>query len=230
MQNEVEKTTIGQECLVTCQTSQGTLLRANCLRLTRHVAVFEVYSPGTVLLISEVLSDFNLILKDAKIYSGQAVVKKLVSTGLVEVCEVELGDGWLDVDLFIGLADKNHLPEAFRGYIQDWQRQYLVLPEFKVHIADMQMFFMELRLWLDQVELGIRAAPVGDRTQLEQEITAQLAASAIPHIDGLFEKFEELAEGLEEGSKPLHRAYMKRQLHPLVLCSPFAYRTFAKPL
>jgi extracellular factor (EF) 3-hydroxypalmitic acid methyl ester biosynthesis protein len=27
-----------------------------------------------------------------------------------------------------------------------------------------------------------------------------------------------------------HQAYMKQHLHPLVLCSPFAYRTFAKPL
>lgn len=28
----------------------------------------------------------------------------------------------------------------------------------------------------------------------------------------------------------MHRSYIKRQLHPLVLCSPFIYRTFQKPL
>jgi extracellular factor (EF) 3-hydroxypalmitic acid methyl ester biosynthesis protein len=30
--------------------------------------------------------------------------------------------------------------------------------------------------------------------------------------------------------QPMHRNYIKRQLHPLVLCAPFAYRTFQKPL
>src|SRR5207249_3652999 len=29
---------------------------------------------------------------------------------------------------------------------------------------------------------------------------------------------------------PAHRVYMRRQLHPLVLCAPFAYRAYAKPL
>jgi extracellular factor (EF) 3-hydroxypalmitic acid methyl ester biosynthesis protein len=29
---------------------------------------------------------------------------------------------------------------------------------------------------------------------------------------------------------PSHRTYAKRQLHPLILCSPFAYRTYHKPL
>ena len=28
----------------------------------------------------------------------------------------------------------------------------------------------------------------------------------------------------------MHRAYARRQLHPLILCSPFMYRTFHKPL
>src|SRR3970282_486645 len=29
---------------------------------------------------------------------------------------------------------------------------------------------------------------------------------------------------------PYHRNYAKRQLHPQLLCSPFAYRTYHKPL
>ena len=27
-----------------------------------------------------------------------------------------------------------------------------------------------------------------------------------------------------------HEAYLRRHLHPLLLCSPFAYRTYQKPL
>jgi extracellular factor (EF) 3-hydroxypalmitic acid methyl ester biosynthesis protein len=39
-----------------------------------------------------------------------------------------------------------------------------------------------------------------------------------------------VAEPLEKEDTPAHRDYMRRQLHPLLLCSPFAHRTFEKPL
>jgi extracellular factor (EF) 3-hydroxypalmitic acid methyl ester biosynthesis protein len=78
--------------------------------------------------------------------------------------------------------------------------------------------------------LGLRSAPAGRHPELEQAAATQVSASAIPHIDGLFEKFELLAADVEEDLRPLHRTYLKRQLHPLTLCSPFAQRTFTKPL
>jgi extracellular factor (EF) 3-hydroxypalmitic acid methyl ester biosynthesis protein len=220
----------GQECVVNCLSSQGIQIRANCVRVTRHAVVFEICVPGNTLLTSEVLREFKITLRERTIFSGKAVVKNLVSTGLVELCEAELDQGWLDIDGFAVLADKGRLREEFHNYLAGWQKQYTVRPEFKLHIADMQMFFIELRQWLDQVELGVRAVHVDNRAEIEREVTTQLASSVIPTIDGLFEKFEMLAGAVEEAQRPLHRAYMKRQLHPLVLCSPFAHRTFTKPL
>jgi extracellular factor (EF) 3-hydroxypalmitic acid methyl ester biosynthesis protein len=49
-------------------------------------------------------------------------------------------------------------------------------------------------------------------------------------INTFFDKFEAIAHNLDENARPVHQAYMKRQLHSVVLCSPFAYRTFQKPL
>jgi extracellular factor (EF) 3-hydroxypalmitic acid methyl ester biosynthesis protein len=219
-----------QECVVTCLGSQGVQVHASCARLTRHAAVFEVYGPSSTLLASEVLNEFKISLRGRTVFSGKAVVKRLVSTGLKEVCEAELGEGWLDFDGFAALADKSRLSEEFRSYIAGWQKQYTVRPEFKLHIADMQIFFIELRQWLDQVEMGVRAAAADNLADIEHDITGQLASCVIPTVDGLFEKFEMLAGTLEEEQRPLHRAYMKRQLHPLLLCSPFAHRTFTKPL
>jgi extracellular factor (EF) 3-hydroxypalmitic acid methyl ester biosynthesis protein len=183
-----------------------------------------------VLQISELLGDFKIILGERTAYSGRAVVHAVVNPGATLLCEATLSDAWLDPNIFADLADTSRLAEDFRSYLQIWHKQYKVLPDFKLHIADMQMFFMELRQWLDQVELGFGTVAGDRRENLVREVTGQLAASVIPSINGLFEKFEDLAAAMEEDLKPLHRAYMKRQLHPLVLCSPFAYRTFAKPL
>ncbi len=43
-------------------------------------------------------------------------------------------------------------------------------------------------------------------------------------------KFEAVAETIPAELQPAHRSYIKRQLHPIVLCAPFVYRTFQKPL
>jgi len=225
MDNSVVK-----ESLITCYTSQGIELRATMLRLTRYLAVFELYNPASVLLASEVLNEFKILVKHRIVYSGRAIVRHLVNTGLTLVCEASLEDFWLEGDFLPNQNQGPKLRDECAEFFQEWAKLYRVSPEYKLIIADMQSFFMELRLWLNQVELGIRSTPSGDRFQLEQDVIKELEQPIIPIINGLFEKFETVAEGIEAGLLPVHMSYMKRQLHPLLLCSPFAYRTYSKPL
>ena len=217
--------------LVVCQDHQGVELRASLSRLTRYLAVIEVYNPGVVVRLSEVLTHFQIIIQDRVIYNGRAVVRNLVSTGLALVCEVALEEGsWTDVEFTQAMLGNGKLREEFGEFIGEWAKLYKVAPDFKLIIADMQTFFMDLRLWLDQVELSIRSAPAGDRVRLERAAAEEVAEPVIASMDALFEKFEAIAGGLDEELKPAHRSYMRRQLHPWILCSPFAYRAFAKPL
>jgi len=87
-----------------------------------------------------------------------------------------------------------------------------------------------LRRWLEQVELGIRSEPTGDRVAIEKGVILELQKPILQTTTSLFQRFEETAGKIEEELQPIHRAYVKRQIHPLVLCSPFIYRTFQKPL
>jgi extracellular factor (EF) 3-hydroxypalmitic acid methyl ester biosynthesis protein len=224
------QTTDYQDSLVICQTSSGVEFRANPLRLTRHAAVFEIYSPTLVLRASEVLEGLNILLGNRILYMGRGVVRGLVTTGAVTVCEVALEDNWRDVEFTEDALRNGKLREQFQTFLRDWQKVYRVEHEYKVIIADMQSFFSDLRLWLDQVEIGIRSSPSGDRLALEQFVAEELAQPVIPCINLLFERFEAVAQNLPEELLPAHRYYMRRQLHPYVLCSPFAYRTYQKPL
>jgi extracellular factor (EF) 3-hydroxypalmitic acid methyl ester biosynthesis protein len=210
------------------RTSQGAEVRANILRLTRHSAVFEVYSAVSVLQASEILSDLRIMCGDRTLYSGRALIRNLVSTGLVTVCEVSLDESWQDVDL--SGAGKGDLGEQFRALFEEWQRLYRVHPEYKVVIADLRTFLTDLRLWLEQVELGVRSAPSGDRVDLERDIAERLSEVVVPPIQSLFERFESVAQTIEPELQPIHHIFGKRQVHSLLLCSPFVYRTFQKPL
>jgi extracellular factor (EF) 3-hydroxypalmitic acid methyl ester biosynthesis protein len=219
-----------RDSIIVCRTSQGYEVRATPLRITRDVVAFELYNPYSILQLSEVLMEFKIVVNEKLIYSGRATVRNLVNTGIILVCEATLAEGWLDVDLFALATSPKKLRADFMDFLKEWQKINTILPQYKVVLADIQNYFMELKRWLEQVELGIRSSPASDRLQIELEVADQLAPTILPTIDSLFTRFEETADKVPPDLMPFHRTYAKRQLHPQVLCSPFAYRTYHKPL
>lgn len=218
------------ESLVMFRNSQGGEARGTLLRLTRDEAVFEVYNPYSIVQASEVLDSFQVFMTDRLVYSGRAVVQGLVNTGLMLVCDVSLDDGWVDADIFLPINEHSRLLGEFNAFQSEWQRVQQILPAYKVVVADVGSFFLDLRRWLERIELGIRSSPNSDRSLLEREVIEQLRPEVLPAIDRLFFRFEEVANTVSEELLPLHRTYVKRQLHPFVLSAPFAYRTYQKPL
>jgi extracellular factor (EF) 3-hydroxypalmitic acid methyl ester biosynthesis protein len=219
-----------QDSFILARNSQGLEVRAGVLRLTRYLAVFEVYNPYSILQLSEVLSDFKIIMNDRVMYSGRAVISNVVNTGIMLICEATLDDSWLDVDLFSSVTTPNRLRHEFAQFIQEWQKIERILPSFKAIVADLQTMLMDLRRWLEQVELGIRSEPTGDRATIERSVIAELEDPILPTVGSWFSRFDDVSESVEDDLRPVHRAFARRLLHPLVLCSPFVYRTFHKPL
>jgi len=140
----VATSTESKDSLVVFRTSQGMEVRALLLRLTRYLAVFEVCNPNEVFQTSEVLQDFRIILFDRTVYAGRAVVNNLVNTGLVTVCEAALGDSWADID-FTGSGAAAELGPQFEEFLARWQKLYRVHPDYKIVIADLQTFLVEVR-------------------------------------------------------------------------------------
>jgi extracellular factor (EF) 3-hydroxypalmitic acid methyl ester biosynthesis protein len=220
-----------KDSLIIAHSSQGVEIHASLLRLTRYLAVFEIYNPALVLRLSEVLDQFRIVIRDRTIYSGKGVICGLIDAGVALVCEVTLDEGsWRDVEFTAQMVANGRLREEFADFMHQWQKLYRVLPAFKVVMADMQSFFSDLRLWLEQVEVEIRSSPSADRIQLERDVVDKLAEPVVRSIDVFVEQFEAIAARLEPELQPVHRGYLRRQLHPLVLSSPFAYRAFHKPL
>jgi extracellular factor (EF) 3-hydroxypalmitic acid methyl ester biosynthesis protein len=219
-----------KDSFIVCRNSQGLEVRASMLRLTRYLVVFEVYNPYSILQLSEVLSEFKIIINDRLVYSGRAVVSNLVNTGILLICEATLDEAWLDVDLFSLPNRREKLQLEVADFLREWSKVYTVKPEFKVVVADMQTLLIDLRRWMEQVELAVRSQPSADRSQVERELIEDLRDPVLPALVPLFERFEETCRQIEEPLRPAHGSYVKRQIHPVVLCAPFFYRTFHKPL
>ncbi len=224
----METTSFADSAMV-CKNGNGTDLHATLLRLSRRQVVLELYDPHIVLQMSEVLS-LKISSGQQRVYSGRAVIRNLVNTGTTMICEATLDEIWGDEDSVAPVSPVKNLQQGFADFIQTWQKVYKIVPEYKILIADMQSFLMDLRLWLEQIEIEISASVSNDRLQLEQKTIQEISPRVIQIINTFFDKFETIANNLDEKARPIHMAYMKRQLHSLVLCSPFAYRTFQKPL
>jgi extracellular factor (EF) 3-hydroxypalmitic acid methyl ester biosynthesis protein len=220
-----------KESWVTFRTAEGLEMRGVPARVLRHTVVFELHNPGVIPRFSEVLSGFKIVLQDRPVYSGRAVIRSVVNAGLNLVCEATLHEAnWKDVDPGWLSQSDGRLTEQFKAFLEEWQKLYRVLPEFKIVVADLQTFLTDLRIWLEQIELGIRASPSGAWAQIERRVIDSLAEPVIQGIDTFIDRFESIAARLEPNLQPAHRAYLRRQLHPLLLGSPFAYRAFHKPL
>lgn len=216
---------------IICRNSQGAEVRGTLHRLTRYLGVFEVYNPYSIVQLSEVLNDFRIMMNERVVYSGRAVIANLVNTGIMLICEASLSDeGWIDIDILSPAQNKSRLLADFAEFLKETEKNYRVVPEFKLVVADMHTLLSDLRRWMEQVELGVRSLPSGDRIQAERETIKQLEDPILPAIAPLLVRFESTASEIIQDQQPVHRSYIKRQLHPLVLCSPFIYRTFQKPL
>jgi extracellular factor (EF) 3-hydroxypalmitic acid methyl ester biosynthesis protein len=228
MENKIG-TASSPDSLVVCQNNSGQGIRAMLLHFTRFRAAFEIYAPSSILQMSEVLNDFKIILNDRVVYSGRAVVSHLVNAGEVLVCEVTLDDYWITMQpLSQNGGNKSH--KGFGEFLQQWQKIYKVVPEFKVVVADMRSLLSDMRLWLGQTELSICSSANGNREQLEIEAAHELSVPILAAIDSLGDRFEEIASRLESDLRPVHIHFTRCNLHSLLLSSPFSYRTFHKPL
>ena len=54
-----------EESIVSCRNSQGVEIRATPVRMTRHLVVFEVYNPYSILQLSEVLQEFKIFINQS---------------------------------------------------------------------------------------------------------------------------------------------------------------------
>ncbi len=220
-----------QEMIATASNSLGVEFHLPLLRVTRQLAVFESYDLSVVLRASEVLSPFQIKLRDELIYTGKATVRSQVNTGTAVLCELTLDDsGWQAPGAGADASFGGDVNARFAGFVESWRKFYQVRPEMKLVTADLQSFLTQLRIWTEQIEFDLRRSNPTDKLGAEKNIAEQLGKSVFPFLDELFDQLERTASRCGEALEPMHAAYVRRQIHPLILCSPFADRTVHKPL
>lgn len=225
------------QSVITCRNSQGTELTANLLRIKRYSVVFEVYNPYSILQLSEVLSDFRIMASRRLLYNGKAVVSNLLNTGIVLVCEAMLDEGWIEVDFLAGItaelgqdSGNTDLKSQFADFMTEWKTGNEVHDPFKIVVADLSSMLSGVQHWLTGIDVGIRTTVTRQREEMEREVFSKVEQRVVEEVLPSMEKFERVAAEVGDEAIAVHKSYVRRQLHPIVLCSPFLFRTYTKPL
>ncbi len=216
------------ESLLTFSNSQGIACRGTLMHLSRNLVVFEVYNPYSIVQLSEVLKDLNIRRGDRVIYHGRAVVSNLVNTGLMLIVSATLVDTWSELES----ADASRLVrDDVRVFIEDWtQSNQSIVPPYRTIVSSIRNFLEELSQWLEhgEVQAGI-GNPARSPDQVK-EFVNDIESQVMPKLGELFSGFEAQASQVPDALVSNHKVFARREIHKLILCSPFIHRTFTKPL
>ena len=216
------------DSLVLFRNSQNEPGRGTLVRLSRNMAVFEVYNPYSIVQLSEVLGDLQIRRGDRVIYRGRAVVSNLMTTGLVLIVSVTLVDPWSEL---LQLAPGPALREEVAGFVTEWEERVTALRRpYQLVVGTMANFCQELSRWLAHYEAVVGGNGSEPADPLHEELTEHISSQTLPKLRELWQRYEQCAAEVPGDLLPAHKEFARRDLHPLLLCSPFIHRTFTKPL
>lgn len=208
--------------------SQGTEATGTLVQITRNSVVMEVYNPYSIVQLSEVLNDLSIRREDRIIYQGRAVVSTLVNTGLYLIVSATLVDPWQDLS---GLEQNSVGTKAeAERFLLDWEKSNQITPSFQLTVTEIRSLLLELNRWLEQVDLFSENDGITHSPESSAKLFNELRVSFGYILQEKFQIFENEADKIEIESINNHRKFAQRDLHPLLLRSPFVWRTFYKPL
>lgn len=214
--------------VVSFKNCQGTPAIGSILRLSRAAIVFEIYNPYSIVQISEVLQQVVIRKGDRPIYQGHAVVTSLVNTGLLAVVSASLVEPWADLtDLKPGPA----LRKEVENFLGDWTTANQRLePSYQQMVTTIRNFLGDLSRWLSHSEVVTGLSELPPTNTLVTEFTEDVASQTLPKLCELFEQFEQVVKQVDRKVVNTHKSFVQRELHPLLMCSPYIHRTYTKPL
>lgn len=221
-------TSYDMESVVKLRNSQGDELHAGLRKLSQTSILFEMSSSSAMVQLSEVVDNLCVTQGKKVMYEGQAVVCKIVDTGVTQLVSAILVEPLQDVD-----AEQNHtdvLRNEAEQFVSHWKESNQIVPEFRNAVGEMRFIMEELNGLCEYIDMEMEKCSVSEVKEIKNGMFTYA-------IDSLFEQFKGAVIGFEAAARKIpkedlsfHRKFIQADLHPLVMRSPFAYRTYRKPL
>lgn len=222
----MEKALSGIDSLVSFTNTSGVSGRGTLIHISRSLAVFEVYNPFSIIQLSEVLQEISIMRGERVIYRGRGVVTSIVTTGVMVIVSATLIEPWSNFD---HLEPGDALTNEFEKFVHDWEEGVDLSDSYQLVVNRMSHFLAEASRWIAEAETAI----VGD-LEANPEKGGSFRNSVETPIAGKMKEllglFEVEASRVPPEEAMIYKAFARREIHPYMLCAPFAYRCYNKPL
>lgn len=222
----MEKALTGIDSLVSFTNTSGVRGRGTLVHISRSLAVFEVYNPYSLIQLSEVLNEVTVMRGERVIYRGKGVVTSIVTTGVMVIVSVTLIESWSSFD---NLEPGDILSGEIERFVRDWEEGINLSDSYQLVVNRMGNFLAEASRWIAEAEsaivgeAGIESPKAADfRDSIENPVSDKMKM--------LLGTFEIEASKVPPEEAMVYKAFARREIHPYMLCAPFAYRCFNKPL
>lgn len=210
--------------MVAFTNTSGVKGRGTLIHISRSLAVFEVYNPYSLIQLSEVLQEITIMRGERIIYQGKGVVTSIVSTGLMVIASVTLIDAWSN---YSHLEPGPVLHGEIERFIHDWEEGLDLSASYQLVVNKFANFLTEVSRWIQEAEAAIVGSDTpGDEQAFRRSIEEPVSAK----LGEMMRMFEVEAARVSPEESMLYKAFARRELHPFMLCAPFAFRSFYKPL
>lgn len=222
----MEKALAGIDSLVAFTNTSGINGRGTLVHISRSIAVFEVYNPFSLIQLSEVLQELTIMRGEHVIYRGKGVVTSIVTTGLMVIASVTLIDAWSDLSR---LQPGPALSAEIQRFIKDWEEGLELSDSYQLAVNKFASFLAETNRWIEEAATAVigNVEPEPEKGIMFRESIQEPVANKLKNLIGYFES--EAGKVPSEEAVP-YKIFARRELHPFMLCAPFVWRSYTKPL
>ncbi|MCE3255475.1 MAG: class SAM-dependent methyltransferase [Rickettsiaceae bacterium] len=209
---------------ITFKSAQGVAVRGTLLKISQNQIVFETYNLYSLVQLSEVLNNVTIYRFNKAAYVGKAVVSNLINTGLLLIVSATLVDPWLES---IKPGQLPNIEDEAEKFVSEWnQISENVLPDYQLSVNKMRSFLTDMSRWVRQFD-AIDKKSYGYN---DEELINKISEPLLSNLAGLLFGFEVEAKKIDKSQLNVCKRFAQTELHPLMMQSPFAHRTFSKPL
>jgi len=211
----------------------GETLKVSVANLSQFGARLEVEASDLNLRKNELISEAAIYVGGEKVYEGaMKVVNERILPDKRLAFGVILDDDGIDFNKINAIMEMESGDSDLSLTKRTFDLSEMVDPKFKQLIADLNTVLQEVRVKLLNEEAKIRSSHT-DQKYIESlfEHAISIAFSVYgPEITKVFSQFQNLATSYRGDEATIHKKYFRINFHPLILGSPFANRSFSKPL
>ena len=160
--------------------------------------------------------------------AGPIRIDGVVDGGLSHVCEFSWqedgGSGFRP-----GVLPAREGAKRLEDCLGEWWRSTRLPSEYRLLIAEMSTLFKSLHAWSLCEEQSVGGDPASESASLRRR-AEELGPPVARAIDNVWEGFQDIAGQISKQDNPVYRDYLRVHLLPYLMTSPFAWRSYAKPL